>query len=166
MNFRGVRGDRDELDINLIPLIDVLLVILIFLAATTSFARYTQLKVTLPQASAEQETPPALEVAISQDGRYALNGTLIDVSTPPEIADLLRRAAAGKTEPLVIINADAQATHQSVINVMEAARGRHRPRQLRCPDRPVSAPSPRPRCLRANGSTAAGSPPCCGRWPR
>ena len=52
MNFRGSRGDRDELDINLIPLIDVLLVILIFLAATTSFARYTQLKVTLPQASA------------------------------------------------------------------------------------------------------------------
>lgn len=50
MNFRGSRGDRDELDINLIPLIDVLLVILIFLAATTSFARFTQLKVTLPQA--------------------------------------------------------------------------------------------------------------------
>ena len=82
MNFRGSRGERDELDINLIPLIDVLLVILIFLAASTSFARFTQLKVTLPQASAEQDTPPALEVAISQDGRYALNGTLIDVSTP------------------------------------------------------------------------------------
>lgn len=122
MNFRGSRGERDELDINLIPLIDVLLVILIFLAATTSFARFTQLKVTLPQASMEQDTPPALEVAVSQDGRYALNGTLIDVSTPPEIADALRQAAAGKTEPLVVINADAQATHQSVINVMEAAR--------------------------------------------
>jgi biopolymer transport protein ExbD len=111
MNFRGSRGDRDELDINLIPLIDVLLVILIFLAATTSFARFTQLKVTLP-----------LEVAVSQDGRYALNGTLIDVSTPPEIAEALRQAAAGKPEPLVVINADAQATHQSVINIMEAAR--------------------------------------------
>ncbi|CAB3659057.1 MULTISPECIES: ExbD/TolR family protein [Achromobacter] len=122
MNFRGPRGERDELDINLIPLIDVLLVILIFLAATTSFARFTQLKVTLPQASMEQDTPPALEVAVSQDGRYALNGTLIDVSTPPEIAEALRQAAAGKTEPLVVINADAQATHQSVINIMEAAR--------------------------------------------
>ena len=58
MNFRGSRGERDELDINLIPLIDVLLVILIFLAASTSFARFTQLKVTLPQASAEQDTRP------------------------------------------------------------------------------------------------------------
>ncbi|WP_251863363.1 biopolymer transporter ExbD [Achromobacter sp. Marseille-Q4962] len=121
MNFRG-RGNRDELDINLIPLIDVLLVILIFLAATTSFAKFTQLKVTLPEASAAQDMPAALEVAVSQDGRYALNGTLIDVSTPAEIADTLRQAAAGKTEPMIIINADAQATHQSVINVMEAAR--------------------------------------------
>lgn len=126
MNFRGSGGgrwgERDELDINLIPLIDVLLVILIFLAATTSFTRFTQLQVTLPEASSEQDTPPALEVAVSQDGRYALNGTLIDVSTPPEIADALRQAAAGKPDALVIINADAQATHQSVINVMEAAR--------------------------------------------
>ena len=96
MNFRGSRGDRDELDINLIPLIDVLLVILIFLAATTSFTRFTQLKVTLPQASSEQDTPPALEVAVSQDGRYALNGTLIDVSTPPEIAEALRQAAIAR----------------------------------------------------------------------
>lgn len=122
MNFRGARGNHDELDINLIPLIDVLLVILIFLAATTSFTRFTQLRIMLPQASAEQDTPPALEVAISQDGRYALDGTLIDAAAPAEIADLLRQAAAGKTEPLVLINADAQATHQSVINVMEAAR--------------------------------------------
>lgn len=122
MNFRGSRGERDELDINLIPLIDVLLVMLIFLAATTSFVRFTQLKVTLPQASAEQESPPAIEVAVSQDGHYALNGTLIDAGTPADIAFVLRQAAAGKPEALVVINADAQATHQSVINVMEAAR--------------------------------------------
>jgi len=122
MNFRGPAGGRDELDINLIPLIDVLLVILIFLAATTSFARFTQLKVTLPQAAADQQAPPALEVAVSQDGRYALDGTLLDAATPADIAVALAQAAQGKAEPVLVINADAQATHQAVVNVMEAAR--------------------------------------------
>jgi biopolymer transport protein ExbD len=122
MNFRGGRGEGDELEINLIPLIDVLLVILIFLAATTSFARFTQLKVTLPEAAIEQETPPAIEVAISRDGRYAVNGTLVDAAGPADMAQALTLAAAGKPQPLLLINADAQATHQSVVNVMEAAR--------------------------------------------
>jgi len=122
MNFRGGRGEGDELEINLIPLIDVLLVILIFLAATTSFARFTQLKLTLPEAAIEQETPPAIEVAISRDGRYAVNGTLVDAAGPADMAQALTLAAAGKPQPLLLINADAQATHQSVVNVMEAAR--------------------------------------------
>ncbi|MDM9559104.1 MULTISPECIES: ExbD/TolR family protein [Bordetella] len=122
MNFRGARGERDDLEINLIPLIDVLLVILIFLAATTSFVRYTQLKVALPEAAVEQDTPPAIEIAISRDGRYALNGTLVDAADPSAIAQALALAAAGKSQPVLVINADAQATHQSVVNVMEAAR--------------------------------------------
>ncbi|AEE67975.1 biopolymer transport protein [Bordetella pertussis] len=122
MNFRGGRASQDELEINLIPLIDVLLVILIFLAATTSFARFTQLKVVLPEAAAEQEAPPALEIAISQDGHYALNGNLLDAANPTDIAHALNLATAGKADPIVVINADAQATHQAVVNVMEAAR--------------------------------------------
>lgn len=121
MNFGNSR-DQDALEINLIPLIDVLLVILIFLAATTSFARFSQLKVTLPQAAAEQKAVAPIEVAISQDGHYALNGTLLEATTASEIADGLRSAAAGKAEPVLVINADALATHQTVINVMEAAR--------------------------------------------
>lgn len=122
MNFRNRRGAHDELDINLIPLIDVLLVILIFLAATTSFARYTQLQITLPEADIEQDTPPALTIDISRDGRYALNGTIIDGAGSAEVANQLAQAAAGQAEPLLLINADAQATHQAVVNVMEAAR--------------------------------------------
>ncbi|WP_050864439.1 ExbD/TolR family protein, partial [Bordetella pertussis] len=110
MNFRGGRASQDELEINLIPLIDVLLVILIFLAATTSFARFTQLKVVLPEAAAEQEAPPALEIAISQDGHYALNGNLLDAANPTDIAHALNLATAGKADPIVVINADAQAT--------------------------------------------------------
>lgn len=122
MNFRSRRGNHDELDINLIPLIDVLLVILIFLAATTSFARYTQLQITLPEADIEQDTPPAITIDISRDGRYALNGTIIDAAGSSDIANNLAMAAAGKASPLLLINADAQATHQAVVNVMEAAR--------------------------------------------
>jgi biopolymer transport protein ExbD len=121
MNFRG-KDQSGEIEINLIPLIDVLLVMLIFLAATTSFAHFTRLKVTLPQAAAEQQESAPLEIAISQDGHYALNGSLLDSGTAADIAQALTQAAQGKTEPLLVINADAQATHQSVVNVMEAAR--------------------------------------------
>ena len=122
MNFRRDHYKRDEIDINLIPLIDILLVILIFLAATTSFVRFTQLKITLPQTWAEQATPPTLEIAISQDGQYALNGTRLDATSAADIATTLQQATRGKHDPTITINADAQAAHQSVINVMEAAR--------------------------------------------
>ncbi|ARP86223.1 ExbD/TolR family protein [Bordetella genomosp. 9] len=121
MNFGNHRRE-DELEINLIPLIDVLLVILIFLAATTSFARFSQLKVTLPQATAEQRATAPIEVAISQDGHYALNGTLLEATSTEEIAEALRQAVAGKADAVLVINADALATHQTVVNVMEAAR--------------------------------------------
>lgn len=122
MNFRGSRRNAEELEINLIPLIDVLLVMLIFLAATTSFIRQTQLEIKLPEATSETTTPPSLGIAISHDGRYALDGVLLDSPSSADIAQALRQSAAGKTDPLLIINADAQATHQSVVNVMQAAR--------------------------------------------
>src|SRR5690606_8501917 len=89
---------------------------------TTSFARYTQLEITLPEAAVEQDTVPELTLDISRDGRYALNGTVIDAAEVGRIADMLALAAAGKTAPMLLINADAQASHQSVVNVMEAAR--------------------------------------------
>ena len=121
MNFSGDRRG-DELEINLIPLIDVLLVIVIFLAATTSFARFSQLQVNLPKAGAEQPTGAPMQVAISQDGRYALDGELIEADSAAGIAEALQRAVAGRPHALLVINADALASHQSVINVMEAAR--------------------------------------------
>ena len=121
MNFSGDRRG-DELEINLIPLIDVLLVMLIFLAATTSFARFSQLQINLPQAGAEQPAGTPLEVAISQDGRYALDGELLDADSAAGIATALQRALDGRPQPLLVINADALASHQSVVNVMEAAR--------------------------------------------
>lgn len=123
MNFGGPRASQDELEINLIPLIDVLLVILIFLAATTSFMRQSALEVSLPRAQADSAAPPqALAIAISRDGRYALNGELLDATGARAIAQALARVAAGQPDAMLIINADGRASHQSVVDVMEAAR--------------------------------------------
>lgn len=121
MNFRRRQVD-DEPEINLIPLIDVLLVILIFLAATTSFTRPNQMKVSLPQAQADVLDNTALDIAVSQEGIYALNGQLLSGNTANDIAQALKQATAGQSDAVLVINADAQATHESVLRVMEAAR--------------------------------------------
>ncbi|MBB5217253.1 ExbD/TolR family protein [Parapusillimonas granuli] len=122
MNFRRRLPD-DELEINLIPLIDVLLVILIFLAATTSFTRYQQMKVSLPEARADAlAEPEALNIAISQEGLYALEGRLLPGTTAADIAQALAAAAEGRPDAVLVINADAHSTHESVLRVMEAAR--------------------------------------------
>ncbi|HUH61152.1 MAG TPA: biopolymer transporter ExbD [Candidimonas sp.] len=121
MNFRREPGDEDP-EINLIPLIDVLLVILIFLAATTSFTRYNQLQLTLPQAQADSAEADSLNIAISQEGLYALNGQLLSAASAQDIVPALRAAAQGRDDAVLVINADAQATHESVVRVMEAAR--------------------------------------------
>lgn len=121
MNFRQ-QLPNDEPEINLVPLIDVLLVILIFLAATSSFTRFTQLKVTLSQAQAEAMDFAALNIVISRDGLYALDGQILSNDGDEYLVRALRRAASHKKEAVLVINADAQATHESVIRVMQAAR--------------------------------------------
>lgn len=121
MNFRR-RLDDDEPEINLVPLIDVLLVILIFLAATTSFTRFQQLKLTLPQASSEAADMKAIDIAISQEGIYALNGQLLAGNNVQDIASALSAARKDQDEATLVINADALSTHESVVRVMEAAR--------------------------------------------
>jgi len=123
MNFR--RGRREDYpEINLIPFIDILLVIVIFLAVTTTYARFAELKINLPTSSAEQtpNPPRQIEVAVAENGRYQIDNTAVGEATVDELAAALKQAAAGQSEPVVVINADARTTHQSVINVMEAAR--------------------------------------------
>jgi len=120
MNFRRHLPD-DAPEINLVPLIDVLLVILIFLAATTSFQRTQQLSLTLPQAQAESIEEGALHLAILEDGAYALQGRRLSTEDGP-LAALLRSAAGEQTAPLLVIHADAQTAHASVVRAMEAAR--------------------------------------------
>jgi biopolymer transport protein ExbD len=123
MNFRRGRA-REEPDINLIPLIDILIVILIFLFLTTTYSRFAQLEINLPESSAERtaEKPEILSVAVDAGGKYAINGTPVVFSNPQGFAERLREAAKGAKEPVVAISADAAATHQSVVNVMESAR--------------------------------------------
>lgn len=121
MRFRRAQPP-EEPEINLIPLIDVLLVLLIFLTATTTFARFGALGVALPAAGAtplEAGAPISLEV--SADGRVALEGQPI-AGEPGSLARALRAATQGRERPLLVIYADAQASHQSVVDVMQAAR--------------------------------------------
>ena len=123
MNFRkGRREDYPE--INLIPFIDILLVIVIFLAVTTTYARFAELKINLPTSSAAQtpNPPKQIEVAVAEDGRYQIDNTAVGDASIDGLAAALKKAAANENEPVVVINADARATHQSVVNVMEAAR--------------------------------------------
>jgi biopolymer transport protein ExbD len=122
MNFRP--GHRDEPEINLIPFIDVLLVVLIFLMLTTTYSKFTELQVNLPVADAEQQRPNPKEVvvAVGSDGRYAINKEVLEGAGVDTLTNALARAAQDSREVVVIISADAAATHQSVINVMDAAR--------------------------------------------
>ena len=123
MNFKRGR-EREDPDINLIPLIDILIVILIFLFLTTTYSRYAELQINLPEASADKATdrPQVLSVAVDASGKYAINGTATPFGNTQNFALALREAAKGVKDPVVAISADAAATHQSVINVMESAR--------------------------------------------
>jgi biopolymer transport protein ExbD len=122
MNFRP--GHRDEPEINLIPFIDVLLVVLIFLMLTTTYSKFAELQVNLPVADAEQQqtNPKEVIVAVGRDGRYAVNKEVLEGAGVETLTNALARAAQGSREVVLIISADAAATHQSVINVMDAAR--------------------------------------------
>ncbi|MDZ5460028.1 ExbD/TolR family protein [Azohydromonas lata] len=122
MNFRKPR--RDEPEINLIPFIDVLLVVLIFLMLSTTYSRYTALDVTLPTASTKpvDQKPQEIVVAVAADGRYAINNRAVEGRSVEVLAAELRASAQGLQQPLLIVSADATAAHQSVVNVLDAAR--------------------------------------------
>ena len=122
MNFRP--HARAEPEINLIPFIDVLLVVLIFLMLSTTYSKFTELQVKLPTADAQQQRDHHKEVivAVSSDGRYMVNKTLVDGRGVEVLGAALTLAAKAGKDSVIIISADASATHQAVITVMEAAR--------------------------------------------
>jgi biopolymer transport protein ExbD len=122
VNFSRRRPDEPE--INLIPFIDVLLVVLIFLMLTTTYSRFTELQITLPAAEADKlrERPGEIIVAIAADGRYAINRKPVEGRSVELLTAELGAAAAGRSDAVVIVSADAMAAHQAVINVLDAAR--------------------------------------------
>jgi biopolymer transport protein ExbD len=122
MQFR--RGRRDEPEINLIPLIDVLLVVLIFLMVTTTYARFSELQINLPEARGDstKEAPVQINVGVDPQGGYAVNNVATSSHSVEGLVVALQTAAGSEKDPVVVISADAQATHQAVIKVMDAAR--------------------------------------------
>jgi len=123
MNFQRGRG-REPLEINLVPLIDVMMVIIIFLMITTTYSRYTELAINLPSAEAEKQPERANEVSVlvNAQGQYVVNRRAVVYRSVEQLSEELRRAAGAAKEPMVVISADANATHQAVIRDMEAAR--------------------------------------------
>lgn len=122
MHFR--HGSRDEPEINLIPFIDVLLVVLIFLMLSTTYSKFTEMQLRLPVADveAQRDYPKEVIVAVSADGRFSINKTVLADRSVETVAAALAAAAGVARDNVVIISADASAAHQSVITVMEAAR--------------------------------------------
>jgi biopolymer transport protein ExbD len=123
VNFQRGR-EKEHLEINLVPMIDVMLVILIFLMITTTYSRYTELQINLPAADAERqlERPNEVAVLVNAQGQYVVNRAPVAFVSIEQLAGELARAARGLEEPVVVVSADAAATHQSVVRVMEAAR--------------------------------------------
>jgi biopolymer transport protein ExbD len=123
MNFQRGR-QKEEPEINLVPMIDVLLVILIFLMITTTYSKFSELEISLPQATSEKpaDRPNVIDVSVSAAGSYTVNRTSIEYSNAEGLSSELRAAAGDRPDPVIVINADAAATHQSVITIMEAAR--------------------------------------------
>jgi biopolymer transport protein ExbD len=123
VNFQRGR-EKEHLEINLVPMIDVMLVILIFLMITTTYSKYTELQINLPAADAEKQLERANEVAVlvNAQGQYVVGHTPVAFVSVEQLAGELRRASGTLAEPVVVVSADAKATHQSVVRVMEAAR--------------------------------------------
>ena len=123
MNFRR-KSSLEDPEINFIPLIDVLLVIIIFLVVSTTFSKFSELKINLPIAEANQskDNDDSINIIITEDGQYSINERIIEAVSLEKLVVELKAESNGKTDMPVIINADAMTTHQSVVDVMEASR--------------------------------------------
>lgn len=124
MRFQTRSRSGDEPEINLIPFIDVLLVVLIFLMLSTTYSKLTELQLKLPvaDADAQRDYPKEVIVTVTSEGSYAINKIPVESRGPEALAAALTSGAKAGSESVVIINADANAKHQAVITVMEAAR--------------------------------------------
>jgi biopolymer transport protein ExbD len=114
----------EDPEINFIPLIDVLLVIIIFLIVSTTFSKFSELKISLPTADANpvEEKLLPINVTVTKEGQYAINEEILSQKSIDSIEKRLIQIAGNAKDLPVIINADAETPHQSVVNIMEASR--------------------------------------------
>jgi biopolymer transport protein ExbD len=122
MNFRPDR--KEELELNITPLVDVVFLLLIFFMVSTTFERKSEINITLPKATdvMEEVNSDFLNIAIDGQERIYINDVPLVNSQLSTIREALRKNTEGKNEPSIIISADANATHQIVVKVMDAAR--------------------------------------------
>lgn len=122
--MKFARTYKDDPEINLIPMIDVLLVIIIFLMLTTTYSKFAELQINLPSAEAEKQLdrPNEISVVISASGQYLVQRKAVTFRDVANLAQELREAGANMKDPVVVVNADSSANYQSVIRVMDAAR--------------------------------------------
>jgi biopolymer transport protein ExbD len=122
MQFR--RKSSVEPEINLIPFIDVLLVVLIFLMLSTTYSKFTEMQINLPTANtdAHKDRPSEVIVSVSSEGRYSVNHNVLESRDVQGLSNALLAATQNANNPMIVISADAQASHQSVMLVLEAAR--------------------------------------------
>jgi biopolymer transport protein ExbD len=124
MNFRGRSANREDPEMNMVPMIDVMMVIIIFLMLTTTYSKFAELQINLPRADAEkqQERSNEIVVAVTAQGQYQINRRALSFTSMAALVEEMRRAGEGMKEPVVLINADNNATHQAVVRLMDAAR--------------------------------------------
>ena len=121
MRFRP--SEDEEPEINLIPLIDVLVLTLIFLLVTTSFSKESQLRLRLPEASTQAKPLSAqLRIVIDSRGQYYINDQQLINATAETVRSAMSKAAAGRRDPVVVVQADGRTPHEAVVRVMDAAR--------------------------------------------
>ena len=121
MRFR--KPTVEPLEINLTPMIDCLLILIVFLLLATSFNHFSRLNIILPEAEgvALTEEKNSIEVAVQEDGSYLVNGITLASSNEAELTSMLQQEAGSNRDMLFVIAADANATHQSVVRVMDIA---------------------------------------------
>ena len=122
MNLRSAK--KDDLDVNITPLIDVVFLLLIFFMVSTTFQRESEIEVTLPEAAIDAfvSDKSIVEITINAQGIYFVNGQRVLNTQISTLKQALIKVAKGNKDPVIIVSADANTTHQSVVKVMDAAR--------------------------------------------
>jgi biopolymer transport protein ExbD len=122
MNLQPKR--REEPDVNLTPLIDVVFLLLIFFMVSTTFERETEISIELPEASGKQvqNQRQLVEISIDAKGRYFVNKEEVINTQLETLKQAIKKAAGDEEKPRVLLSADKATPHQAVITAMDAAR--------------------------------------------